>query len=237
MRAQLAVTGATDPAGAPLPLDPAIAARVHASVLAILDENVLGAFATVTPDGRAHVHTAYFCVASDLALYFLSNPASAHSRNLSANASGAAAIYASTQTWGGPDRGVQLFGACAVATGARAAEAERLYRRRFPDYARWSSRLAPRDAARTHRFYRLSTKTLQILDEEALGDGVLVRATLRRGRRRRPTAAAPAAPRASGRAPRRRTASRRARARGTSAVRARRTAGARGSSGPRGAAP
>jgi uncharacterized protein YhbP (UPF0306 family) len=188
MRAKLAVTGATDPAGAPLPLDAGIAGRVHASVLEILAENVLGAFATVTPDGRAHVHTAYFCVAGDLSLYFLSSPASAHSRNVSANASGAAAIYASSQTWGGPDRGVQLFGACVVATGLRAAEAERLYRRRFPGYARWSSHLAPRDAARTLRFYRFVTRTLQVLDEEALGDGVFVRATVRRGRRRRPTA-------------------------------------------------
>jgi uncharacterized protein YhbP (UPF0306 family) len=229
MPAKLAVTGASDAAGVPVPLDARTAAKVRASVLGILAENVLGAFATVTPSRRAHVHTAYFCVSSDLALYFLSSPASAHSRNLARNPSAAAAVFASRQTWGGPDRGLQLFGVCGPATGARAAEAARLYGHRFPSYARWSARLEPRDAASGHRFYRFETRSLQVLDEGALGDGVLVRATV--------TASARAAPRASGRRPRPRTASTPARARCTSAARATRRAGARGSSGPPAAAP
>jgi uncharacterized protein YhbP (UPF0306 family) len=178
------VTGATDPAGEAVAVDPALADAARESVLRILGDNVLCAVASVGPDAGAHVHTAYFCVAADLALYFLAPPAALHARNLDRTTSAALAVYASTQRWGGPDRGLQLFGACAPATRARADEAERLYASRFPEYARWRSRGSAPEPARAYRFYRFVPRTLKVIDEAALGDGVFVHAEVRPGGRR-----------------------------------------------------
>jgi hypothetical protein len=84
--------------------------RVRQAVFRVLKSNVLGAMATVAPDGRAHIHTCYFSYTQALELFFLSHPRSQHCRNLLANPSTAVAVFSSSQQWTGPDRGLQLFG-------------------------------------------------------------------------------------------------------------------------------
>jgi uncharacterized protein YhbP (UPF0306 family) len=149
------------------------AARVWRSLSRILRENVLCAMATVSRVGRAHVHVAYFCHSDEPALYFLSDPRSHHIRNLSRRRTMAVAVYRSNQRWGGPDRGLQLFGTCSEARGASRREAERLYARRFPGYAGWRARSAA-DVVSSLRFYRFVPRKVRILDEAEFGDGVFV---------------------------------------------------------------
>jgi uncharacterized protein YhbP (UPF0306 family) len=179
-RARLSNMGAYDVSGAQLDLRGLSEGQLRKSILRTLGENVLCSIATVTAEGRAHINAAYFCYSSELELYFLSHPASLHCRNLSANPSAGVTVFSSSQTWGGPDRGLQLFGTCCRAKGAPAAKAERLYGERFPEYARWRANLNEDDAAREYHFYRLLTARLKALDEETFGEAVFISADVRR---------------------------------------------------------
>ena len=159
--------------------------RVRRSALRILMENVLCSMSTVATGNRAHINTAYFCYSDDLELYFLSDPGSTHCENLGVNPSMAMAISRSTQRWGGSDRGMQLFGVCREANGREAAQAERLYRKRFRLYAKWMAGTSEREKPlatdlRTYRFYRFVPRKVKILDEAEFGGGVLVTAALTR---------------------------------------------------------
>jgi uncharacterized protein YhbP (UPF0306 family) len=132
-------------------------ARLRAIAEELLDASTLCAIATVSGDSRAHVNTAYFAWMPDLRVIWLSDPAATHSRNLRANASAAVAVYDSAQTWGEPDRGIQLFGAAGEAGG----DAEIAYAARFPDYD--ESRLA------SYRSYELVPRRVKLFDERTLG--------------------------------------------------------------------
>jgi uncharacterized protein YhbP (UPF0306 family) len=148
-------------------------ARVRRSLLRILRENPLCAVATVTPSGRAHVHICYFAFSEELELFFLSEPGSGHARNIRSNRSAAAAVFSSAQTWGGPDRGVQLFGSCALVPPARARAVAATYAARFPAFLRLPS-------SERLRAYRLRPTSLKLLDEREFGDAVFIEARLRR---------------------------------------------------------
>jgi uncharacterized protein YhbP (UPF0306 family) len=137
----------------------------------LLDASTLCAIATVTPAGNAHINTAYFAWTPDFALVWLSAPAARHSRNLRATASAAIAVFKSTQVWGNPDRGVQIFGMAKEATGTEWEEAERAYRARIPD-------AGPTDVL-PYRFYVLRTRKVKLFDERKLGPGVFVTARVR----------------------------------------------------------
>lgn len=156
--------------------------RTRRIAFRILENNVLCSMATVIEDNRAHINTAYFCYSDELEVYFLSHPGSLHCRNLSKNPSMGIAIFSWSQRWAGPDRGLQLIGACPQARGQQATRAERLYAKRFRSYARWRSSLKRTDAAREYRFYRFVCGRLKILDEAEFGDAVFVSATVRRAR-------------------------------------------------------
>jgi uncharacterized protein YhbP (UPF0306 family) len=160
------------------------AGRVLQSAVRILRANRLCSIATVTARNRAHINTAYFCYSGDLEVFFLSDPHSRHSRNLASNPSAAMAIFSSAQKWGGPDRGMQLFGTCREAKGRQATKAARLYGKRFPAYPiaisdrkRGDGRLP---GLRTYRFYEFRPTALTILDESDFGDAVFVVAVVRR---------------------------------------------------------
>ncbi len=155
--------------------------RLRRCVLRILEENVLCSIATVSSGRRAHINTAYFSYSEGLEFYFLSHPDSLHCRNMSKNSSMGMAIFSSSQRWAGPDRGLQLFGTCRRVGGSRALEAERLYGKRFPAYARWKAGLHKDDAAREYRFYRFLATALKVLDEKSFGAAVFVSADVRRG--------------------------------------------------------
>lgn len=152
--------------------------RVRQIAFAILEQNVLCSMATVTPDGRAHINTAYFSHSENLEIYFLSHPGSLHCRSLSSNPFMAMTVFCSAQRWTDPGQGMQLFGTCGEASGSAAKEAERWYRRRFEAYENWKAALKSDDRAREYRFYRFEVAAVKILDEKSFGDAVFIRASV-----------------------------------------------------------
>lgn len=143
-------------------------ARIRTVAHGLLDASTLCAIATVGPQGRAHVNTAYFAWSPDLHLVWLSEPRATHSRNLRTNPSVAIAVYDSNQSWGKPDRGIQLFGSVREAL----PEAEQLYASRFPEYR--SSELA------AYRLYELVARRVKLFDERELGAATFVTARVAR---------------------------------------------------------
>ena len=164
--------------GASMPSEPPALERVERSLYTVLDDTALCAWATVTARRAAHVNTAYFAYSDRLELCFLSHPGSLHCRNVALNPSMAVAVFASGQNWTEPGRGIQLFGTCVQLAGADAAEAERMYGRRFPAYAQWKAALKPGDRALAYRFYLFAADRVKILDETAFGDAVWVEAEI-----------------------------------------------------------
>jgi uncharacterized protein len=145
---------------------PVAAARMTALAQRLLEASTLCAIATVSTDGSAHINTAYFAWSPKLDLVWLSEPLSKHSNNIGAGGTAAVAVYDSNQLWGNPDRGIQLFGSASEADGGAAADAQNVYRDRFPDYR-------PGDLE-AYRFYVCRPSRIKLFDERELGTGRLV---------------------------------------------------------------
>jgi uncharacterized protein YhbP (UPF0306 family) len=150
--------------------------RLVAMTRRLLDQSKLCAIATVAPGARAHINTAYFAWGPSFEIVWLSAPEARHSRNIRANPSCAIAVYRSTQTWGGSDHGIQLFGTARELRGRDAQAAERLYADRFRAYK------ADLDA---YRFYRLRPRRIKLFDEHALGGATWVTVSVGTGGRLR----------------------------------------------------
>src|SRR5215218_302651 len=135
----------------------------------LLEASTLCAIATVARGSRAHVNTAYFAWTPDLHVLWLSDPAAGHSRNLRANGSAAVAVYDSAQTWGDPDRGIQLFGAAGEADPG----AEGAYTARFPG--------AEGSHLGAYLCYELVPRRVKLFHERALGTGTFVTARVSAG--------------------------------------------------------
>ena len=121
------------------------------------------------------MNTAYFAWSPEFALVWLSEPSATHSRNVRARPGVAIAVYDSNQTWGKPDRGIQLFGSAREVSGARARRAEEIYAQRFPRYE-------PADFG-WYRFYRFRPRRVKLFDERRLGAGTFVTARVDTGGR------------------------------------------------------
>ena len=103
------------------------------SIKDILEATCLCSMATRNADGTCHINIAYFAYDDELILCFLSVPATKHCRNLAFHAQAAMTVFSTEQPWGEVDlKGIQLFGSAAQAEGEAAAQAEEVYRRRFP---------------------------------------------------------------------------------------------------------
>jgi uncharacterized protein YhbP (UPF0306 family) len=140
----------------------------------LLNASSLCAIATAAPDGKAYINTAYFAWSDELQIIWLSHPDARHSRNIAANGSAAIAVFDSTQTWGNPDRGIQLFGSARAAAARARRAAEAVYTRRFPEYNP--------DEVTTYQLYRFRPRRVKLFDERALGAGVFVTARVEHGR-------------------------------------------------------
>ncbi len=147
--------------------------RIARLLRSLLDASTLCAIATVTPRGSAYVNTAYFAWDDDFRLVWLSDAGATHSGNLRSMPSAAIAVFDSSQTWGGADRGVQLFGSAAEAGDRAMEDAHRLYTKRFPEA--WDLDRIP------YRFYVFRPRRVKLFDERELGAGVFVTATVGRG--------------------------------------------------------
>jgi len=141
------------------------ATRLAALARRLLEASTLCAIATVSPGGRAHINTAYFAWGPEFEIVWWSAPQAQHSRNVRANASVAIAVFRSTQTWGGLDRGIQLFGRARELRGRASLDAERLYAARFKSYEGGDD---------AYRFYRLRTARMKLFDERMLGGATFV---------------------------------------------------------------
>jgi len=133
----------------------------------LMNASSLCALATVWPGGRAHINHMYFARSGGFDVVWISDPDSRHSRNLLANSSAAVTIFDSHQTWGRPDRGIQLFGTAGTFSGAAAEEAKRAYAARFP---------YDPSAADAYPFYRFRPREVKLFYERILGGGTLVTA-------------------------------------------------------------
>ena len=147
--------------------------RLAAIARRLLDESKLCAIATVSSGGRAHINSAYFAWGTRYEIVWLSAPDATHSRNVRATGSAAVAVFRSTQTWGGSDRGIQVFGRARELRGPLSLEAERLYAKRFRAYE---------GDLPAFRFYRLATRRMKLFDERVLGGGTFVTVSVQHGR-------------------------------------------------------
>ena len=127
----------------------------------------LCALSTVSPSGRAHINHMYFAWTDRFEVVWVSDPDSIHSRNLARNSSAAVTIFDSHQTWGRPDRGIQLFGTARVTAGPPAADAGRVYGKRFRDFEPETYPLP---------LYRFTPRTVKLFDERALAPVTFVTA-------------------------------------------------------------
>jgi hypothetical protein len=110
----------------------------------------------------------YFAWSDRYEVFWISDPDSLHSRNLTRNTSAAVTIYASNQVWGKPDRGLQLFGTAGV---TKNADAARLYGRRFRDFD---------PSANDLPYYRFQARTVKLFDERSLAAGTIITARVTR---------------------------------------------------------
>ena len=149
--------------------------RIERAAFGLLDASPLCAMSTVSPRTSAHIHTAYFVWNRDFEIFWLSDPAARHSRNIRVRPGTAITVFDSHQVWGQTDRGIQLFGSTRQLPATEIARAEALYAARFPGYAT--------PDLRAYRFYRFRTKRLKVFDEAVLGAGVFVTATIYSGQR------------------------------------------------------
>ena len=117
-------------------------------VRALLDETTTMVLATRGPDGTPRATPVYFAAEENLRLIFLSDPDSAHSRNLSSAPQSSVAIYPEEPDWRRL-RGVQMTGRAAAIDGPEAELARRAYARRFPFVGELARAL---DASRTYAF-------------------------------------------------------------------------------------
>jgi uncharacterized protein YhbP (UPF0306 family) len=147
---------------------PVAAKRIVAVARELLDASRLCAIASVSRRHGAHINTAYFAWAADFRCVWLSHPAAGHSSNIRANPSVAIAVYDSTQTWGNPDRGIQLFGTARELSGRAEQSALEVYVERFPEYSR--------DELGAYRLYALRPRRMKLFDEQVLGAGAFVMA-------------------------------------------------------------
>src|SRR5256712_5087494 len=150
--------------------------RIQRSVFRILRDSALCSMSTVAPGNRAHINSAYFCYSPDLNFYFLSDPDSLHCKNVERNPSMAMMVMNSSQTWGGSDRGIQLFGTCHRVRGPAAKEAERRYGSRFSAYATWlrgTDRSGRRgaDLLRSYSFFPVLPTPVKILGGAGIRGG------------------------------------------------------------------
>lgn len=133
-----------------------------------MNASPLCAIATVWPGGRAHINHMYFASTVRFDVVWISDAESRHSRNLLTNPSAAVTIYDSHQTWGRPDRGIQLFGTAGAVSGRAAEQARRAYSARFPSYDASLADSLP--------IYRFRPRELKLFYERVLGGGTLVTA-------------------------------------------------------------
>jgi hypothetical protein len=165
MNGTSATPAAPDTSPSPPPPDPQ--AGLHAAVHSHLRERRSLTLATWGPGGPWAA--AVYFAADGLSLYFLSDPAARHCRDLTAYPRVAATVHEDVPSWQ-EIRGVQLSGhAEAVATEAESARAWDSYLAKFPFVSglRTADGFEIMGRAVTARLYRITPDHLFFLDNRA----------------------------------------------------------------------
>jgi len=154
-------------------------AQLLTSVERILSSTALCSMATTSQAGRVDINTAFFAVGSDLLLYFLSHPKTAHSRNLTHVPAMAMTVFDSHQEWGRPHLGLQLFGNGEPVASTMVEQARAFYAARFTGYFDHVVRAEESGGAAEAgvgglQLYVFTPTRLKLLDEPTFGDGVFI---------------------------------------------------------------
>jgi uncharacterized protein YhbP (UPF0306 family) len=156
--------------------------QLVAVVKRILSGNPLCSMATRSEAGVLAINAAFFSFSAELELYFLSNPASAHCRNLVHVGHMAVAVFDSHQEWGLPHAGLQLYGTGGAVLTEHSERARALYAARFPRYFDFVLRAGEAPEAVTGfaslGFYRFLPTRVKILDEQEFGEEVYITADI-----------------------------------------------------------
>ena len=145
-----------------------MSAGLRPRIEAFLQAHHVMSLATSGPEGPWSA--AVFYASDGLTLYFLSAPASRHSRDIEASGRAAATIHRDIGDWR-EIRGLQLEGAAKRIGGSERAAALLRYGRKFPLVADLAS--APREIAAAMarvEWYRLSPQRVRLVDN-TLGFG------------------------------------------------------------------
>jgi hypothetical protein len=138
--------------------------------------------ATRSEAGVVDINAAFYSYSAELELYFLSNPASAHCRNLTHVAHMAVAVFDSHQEWGQPHSGLQLYGEGGPVAPGHAERARASYAARFPRYFDFVVRASEVPDATTGfgtlRFYQFLPTRVKILDEQEFGEEIFITASV-----------------------------------------------------------
>jgi hypothetical protein len=155
-------------------------ARLFAAVSRILSANTLCSMATRSEAGELDINAAFYSFTPELELYFLSNPASAHCRNLAQVGHTAVVVCDSHQEWGEPHAGLQLYGTGGPVPPAHTERVRASYAARFSRYSDFVARAGEAVDLATGfaslRFYLFVPTWMKILDEREFGDEVYVTA-------------------------------------------------------------
>jgi uncharacterized protein YhbP (UPF0306 family) len=155
--------------------------EVKASVQELLDKNGLCSWATVAPDGTAHINASYFASSPELELFIFTEPSSRHGQNVSRNPSSAVTVFDSHQPWGGDVYGVQLFGTASLLGGEAAEAALAVYADRHPGMKSWATSMAEVEISFDSRFYGIRVERFTLLDYPRFGPEVYVNGLVKRG--------------------------------------------------------
>ena len=157
-------------------------ARLGLSIAKILKSTHLCSMATSGKDGSCHINTAFFCFNEALLIFFVSDPATQHCKNLLGTSSMAMSVFYSHQPWGSALRGLQLFGQCVQVADAEKKQASELYKEIFPLYAGYLATLSPQERdTLPFRFFVFRPDVVKIIDEDEFGEETFVLTTIDRG--------------------------------------------------------
>lgn len=147
--------------------------EVQHSLDEILNKNDLLVMATSAPDGQPHINTAFFAQDQSL-LYFLSDPQSAHIRNIRADNRVAISIQRSTQIWGDKLLGARFWGT--VSSPESRARALQAYAKRHPAFDVYIREdLAGDPAGIPAEFFAIRVARFCLFDEARFGEETYVR--------------------------------------------------------------
>lgn len=159
--------------------DPALVAESVATVLADTD---LCSIATVTESSAPHISTAYFAHVGDLIFYVLTAPSSLHAVSWQRDPRVAVAVFASTQPWGVPHRGLQMTGVAACLPDSQQSSAFEAYAQVHPRIRTWARDGAELLATLESRLYAIQVDRLTLSDESVFGEGQVSVEINRRGK-------------------------------------------------------